>query len=232
MPGSDDERLGRLLHLIRRRERLTQRQLAERAGVPREDVIAIEAGRVGSLPLDRTRRVFEAVGARFRPTVWWNGAAADRLLDERHASLVERGVRAFERRRWKAAVEVTFADYGERGSIDILAAREPAQAVAVVEVKTEIGSLEEMNRVLDMKERLVPKIAEARFGWRPTVVGRILILPGTTAVRRIVERHAATLDAIYPARTNDIKAWLRAPVAPIRGIWFVSEVAHRDSESA
>lgn len=231
MTSTDDERTGRLLRLIRQRIGLTQRALAQAADVPREDVISVEAGRLGELPFDRTRRMFEAVGARARPAVWWNGAAADRLLDERHASLVERSVQAFARRQWETAVEVSFSDYGERGSIDILARRESARAVAVTEVKSDIGSLEETNRVLDMKERLSPKIVEARFGWRPTVVGRILIMPGTTSLRRIVERHAATMDAIYPARTSEIKAWLRAPTASIRGIWFMSEVAHSDSES-
>jgi transcriptional regulator with XRE-family HTH domain len=229
--STDDERLGRLLRLIRQRVGLTQRSLAQVADVTRENVMAVEAGRLGQLPFDRTRRMFEAVGARARPAVWWNGAAADRLLDERHAALVERGVKAYTRRQWETAIEVSFADYGERGSIDILAGRESARAVAVTEVKSEIGSLEETNRVLDMKERLAPKIAEARFGWRPRVVGRILIVPGTTSTKRILERHAATMNAIYPARTNEVKAWLRAPTASIRGIWFMSEVAHSDSES-
>ena len=231
VPPTEDERIGRLLRLIRRRARLTQRALAEIAGVPREDVIAVEAGRLGQLPFDRTRRMFEAVGGRARPAVWWNGAAADRLLDERHALLVERGVRAYGRRKWETAVEVSFADYGERGSIDILAGRMSAGAVAVTEVKSDIGSLEETNRVLDVKERLAPKIAHTRFGWRPAVIGRILILPGTTTMRRIVERHASTMDAIYPARSNEIRAWLRAPTASIRGIWFMSEVAHSDSDT-
>ena len=126
MTSTDGERIGRLLRLIRQRERLTQRALAGIANVPREDVIAVEAGRLGQLPFDRTRRMFEAVGARARPAVWWNGAAADRLLDERHAFIVERSVRAFAQRNWETAVEVSFADYGERRSIDILAARESA----------------------------------------------------------------------------------------------------------
>lgn len=229
---SDDMRLGRLLRLVRQRAQLTQRDVAERAGVPRDDVIAVEAGRLGRVPFDRTRRLFDAVGARLRPVAWWNGAAADRLLDERHALYVERGVRAFRRRRWETAVEVSFADYGERGSIDILAARAQFRAVAVAEVKTEIGSLEEMNRVLDVKERLAPKIAATRFGWHPKVVGRILILPGTTAMRGIVDRHSATMNAIYPTRTNEIKAWLLNPLTPIRGIWFVSEVGQRDSTTS
>jgi hypothetical protein len=63
-------------------------------------------------------------------------------------------------------------------------------------------------------------------------VGRILILPGTTSMRRIVERHASTMDAIYPARTNEIKAWLRSPTKSLRGIWFVSEVGNSDADSA
>lgn len=231
MTSLEDERIGRLLRLIRHRERMTQRALAASAGVPREDVMAIESGRLGRLPFDRTRRVFEVVGARARPTVWWNGAAADRLLDERHALMVERGVGAYRRREWEPAVEVSFAEYGERGSIDILAVRTAFRAVAVTEVKTDIGSLEGTNRVLDAKERLAPKIVEARFGWRPEVVGRILIVPGTASMRRIVQRHASTMRAIYPARTNEIKAWLRAPRAPIRGIWFMSEVAQGDLES-
>jgi hypothetical protein len=225
---SDDERAGRLLRLIRSREGFSQRDLARLAGVPRDDVMAVEAGRLGVVAFDRTRRMFDVVGARARATVWWNGAAADRLLDDRHASYVERGVGAYIRRRWEPAVEVSFADFGERGSIDILAARAAYRAVAVTEVKTDIGSFEEMNRVLDVKERLAPKIAAARFGWRPAILGRILILPGTTSMRRLVEGHGATMRAIYPARTNQIKAWLRAPTAPIRGIWFMSEVGDSD----
>ena len=228
MPISEDERLGRLLRLIRHRERITQRALAARARVPREDVIAVEAGGAGKIRLDRTRRMFEAVGGRARLTAWWNGAAADRLLDERHATLLERGVAAYRRRAWDPAVEVSFAEYGERGSIDILAARVAFRAIAVTEVKAEVGSMEEMNRVLDVKERLAPKVAAARFGWRPTVVGRILILPGTSAMRRLVARHASTMDSIYPARTHEVRAWLHAPSRPIRGIWFMSEVGGDD----
>jgi len=196
--------------------------------VPREDVIEVEAGHVGRVELDRTRRMFEAVGGRAQLTAWWNGAAADRLLDERHAAYIERGVQVYRRRDWDPAVEVSFSEYGERGSIDIFAGRQAFRAIAVNEIKADIGSFEEMHRVLDVKERLAPRIAERRFGWRPAVVGRILILPGTSAMRRLVERHASTMDAIYPARTREIKAWLREPTRSIRGVWFMSEVAPDD----
>jgi hypothetical protein len=229
--ASDDERLARLLILVRRRVGMTQRALASAAGVPRRDIMFVEAGRAGSVPLDRLRRLFELVGGRARLAVWWNGASADRLLDERHATLVERAVELFERRGWKAAVEVSYSRYGERGSIDILAGHKRTQAIAVSEVKSGFGSFEEMNRVLDVKERLAPSIAEERFGWRPAVVGRLLIVPDLRAIRRTVELHERTMHAIYPARGREVRAWLRAPVVPLRGIWFLSEAPERNSES-
>ena len=111
---SDDERLGQLLRAIRRRSGHTQADLALVAGVPRRHVIAVEAGRAGEVELHRLRRLFAAVDARLKATVWWRGAAADRLLDERHAALTELGVAVFARRGWQTAVEVTFSKVGER----------------------------------------------------------------------------------------------------------------------
>jgi DNA-binding XRE family transcriptional regulator len=229
--ASDDERLARLLILLRRRVGMTQRALAVAAGVPRRDIILVEDGLVGLVLLERVRQIFAVVGGRARLVVWWNGASADRLLDARHAALVERAVDIFQRRGWEAAVEVSFSRYGERGSIDILAGHQPRRAIAVSEVKSDIGSFEEMNRVLDVKERLAPAIAEARFGWRPATVGRLLIVPDVRAVRRTIEQHARTMQSIYPARGREVRAWLRTPAGPLRGIWFLSEVPEPNPES-
>jgi len=229
MPSPDDERLARLLLLLRRRAGLSQADLANAANVPRRDVQLVEAGAAGSVFLDRGRRIFEALGARGRFSVWWNGAAADRLLDERHAALVERAIGVFVQRGWETAVEVSFSEFGERGSIDIFAARRSAGAVAVSEIKSAFGSLEETNRVLDVKERLAPRIAEREFGWRPVVVGRLLIVADESTNRRIVAGHERTMGAIYPARGREVRAWLRQPDRPIRGIWFLSDARQRGS---
>jgi transcriptional regulator with XRE-family HTH domain len=231
MPSADDERVGRLLRAIRRRTGLTQLALALRAGVPRGDVMTIEAGYVGLIPLDRTRRVFDALGGRAKLTTIWNGAVADRLLDEAHARIVERALAVLQARGWRTAVEVSFSEYGERGSIDIFAAHPSAMAVAVAEVKSDFGSLEETNRVLDMKERLAPKLAERTFGFRPRTVGRLLILPDRSTLRRVVDEHVRTMGAVYPARGREVRRWLRDPRGPLRGIWFLSEVALSDTES-
>lgn len=223
-----DERLGLLLRTIRRRTGRTQAALAAAAGIPRRDVMRIEAGRAGEVELDRVRRAFAAVEARLRTIAWWNGAAADRLLDERHAAISERAVAVLARRGWLRAMEVTFSEWGERGSIDILAAHPSKRAAMVGEVKGSFGSLEETNRTLDAKVRLAPKLVLERFGWAPSSVSRVLILPNDNTVRRIVERHSATMDSLYPARSRDIRAWLRNPQGPISGIWFVSEVRDRN----
>jgi len=141
---------------------------------------------------------------------------------------VERAIGVLRRRQWATLAEVTFSEFGERGSIDILAARESARAVAICEVKSDFGSLEETNRILDVKERLAPVIAQRVLGWRPAVVGRLLIVPDRLTIRRIVERHASTMDTVYPARSREVRRWLRDPAQPLRGIWFLSEVRDAD----
>jgi hypothetical protein len=188
----------------------------------------VEAGAVGMIQLDRVRRIFEAAGGRARLSVSWNGAAADRLLDERHAALVERTIAGLERYRWRGDPEVSFSEFGERGSIDVLGSHRRRHAIAVCEVKSELGSLEETNRALDAKVRLAQKIAIERLGWRPETVGRILIVADSSTNRRILRRHSRTMTNLYPGTTNEVKRWLRAPDEAFSGIWFLSEVPNRD----
>lgn len=227
----EDVRLGEVLRAIRRRVGVTQEALAARAGVPVRDIMAVEAGRAGDVELDRLRRLFFAVNGRARLATWWGGAAADRLVDERHAALVEWALTILRRRNWETAAEVSFSRYGERGSVDVLGAYRPTLAVLIGEVKASIGTLEETNRVLDAKERLAPFIAADRFGFTPRFVGRILILPEDRTIRRIVAAHEATMTAVYPARGREVRAWLRRPERPLRAIWFLSELQHPQPNS-
>jgi len=222
--AADDERVGATLKAIRRRLALTQEAVAALAEAPVRDVIAIETARARDVRLGRIRAVFGAVDGMARLSTWWHGAAADRLLDERHAGLVESALRVLRQRGWETAAEVSFSEFGERGSIDILAGYRPALALAVGEVKSSIGSMEEMHRMLDVKERLAPGLWWERFGWRPRIVGRVLILPDDRSIRRIVERHAVTMATVYPARGREVRAWLRHPDRPLRGVWFLSDL--------
>jgi len=127
-------------------------------------------------------------------------------------------------------IEVSYSEFGERGSIDVFAGLPPRRAVVVLEVKSDIGSLEEMNRILDVKERLAPKLAVAQFGWRPEFVGRILVLPEDLTLRRLLHKHAQTMRTIYPATSREVRAWLRNPASRLRGIWFLSETRNKPNE--
>jgi hypothetical protein len=218
----DDDRIAALIRMIRHELRLTQQQLANTARVPLRDVKLVESGRAADVNVGRLRAIIQAQDGRLRLTGWWHGAAADQLLDRRHAALVERVVALLKARGWMAYVEVSFSEFGERGSIDVLALRPRDFVALVIEVKTTIGSLEETNRVFDAKIRLAPAIVVKRFGWRPRTVACALVLPDESTVRRIVQRHAATMDSLYPARSREVRRWLRRPDRPLRGIWFLS----------
>jgi transcriptional regulator with XRE-family HTH domain len=225
----DDERLAELIRAIRRELGQTQVQLAVSAGIPLNDVKRIEAGVAGSVRLARIRKAFEAVDGRLYLSPWWRGAAADRLLDERHAELVERLVALLRERGWIVEFEVSFNEWGERGSIDVLAWHPTRHAVAVCEVKTAFGSLEETNRILDVKVRVAPVLIERRVGWRPAVVGRILVVPGSSTIRRTIANHAATMGSKYPARSLEVRAWLREPSIDLSAIYFLSDRRHTTS---
>jgi transcriptional regulator with XRE-family HTH domain len=219
---TDDERLGLLLRKLRRSQGITQEALAKTARIPVAEIGRFENGGGAKLELGRIRKLFEHCDARARVAVWWQGAALDRLLDEEHALIAETAARSMAQYNWDTPMEVTFSEFGERGSIDIFGHRRDRLAVAVCEVKSAFGSLEDLNRSLDTKVRLAPKVCRDRFGWSPIHVARVLIVPEIGSIRRFVATHEQTMRSLYPATSRDVRAWLRSPESGMSGIWFVS----------
>jgi transcriptional regulator with XRE-family HTH domain len=220
----DDIRLGRIGRALRRRLNLTQRELGRRAGLSQQAVSLVERGHGSRLSGGSMRRLFGALDARWEPTVSWRGGELDRLLDARHARLVGIVVNVLRGLGWVVEVEVTYSSYGERGSIDLLAWWPPGRIALVIEVKSELVSVEATVRKLDEKVRLtIESIAETRFGEAPLAVGRLLVLPASTTERQRVARADAVLGAAFPLRSDAVRAWLRSPRGPIRGILFVRD---------
>ena len=220
----DDQRVGRVLRLLRQRRGLTQAQLGREAGVSQALVSLMERGHLESVSLRTLRRVFAVVDARCELCPSWRGGALDRLLDEAHAALVLHRAAALHDAGWTVAIEATYSVYGERGSIDVFAARMPELAVTVEEVKSDLTSLEQLGRKTDEKVRLVrARLCRDRFGFDPVAVGRILVLPDSATARRRVRRLAPALDSMFPARTWDVRRWLRKPIGDIAGILFVAD---------
>ena len=118
--------------------------------------------------------------------------------------------------------EISYSEYGERGSIDLAPLQAATRVLLIVEVKTELVSIESTLRKLEEKVRLGPSIVRDRFGWQPALVGRVLVLPEESTARRRVARHSAVLDQAFPQRGRAFISWLRSPFGPLAAIWFAS----------
>lgn len=216
----DDVRIGRILRQLRIRRRWRQRDVAEVAGVSQSMVSLIERGHLATASLRVLRGVFAAVDARLEGVVTWRGGLVDRLLDEGHARLVGAFAQELTRSGWDVHVEVSFSEFGDRGSIDVLALRQSERVVLVGEIKTRLLAIDDTIRRLDVKARLAPKIVFDRFGWRPSVVGRVLVIEEGSTARRRVASHAGALEAAFPDRGRVVWRWLRRPVGRLRGLVF------------
>lgn len=203
--------MGATARALRRRLGLRQSDVADHSGVSQSTVSRLELGDIEHITVGVVRAVLGVLDARLDLDASWRGAGRDRLLDEGHARLCGLVARELTRLGWQVWPEVTFSHFGERGSIDILAWHAASRILSVIEVKTEIGSIEDLSRRLDAKVRLAKGIASERFSLQPVTVARFVVLPDERSCRRLVERHAALMDASFPARTVEVRRWLRDP---------------------
>ena len=201
----DDARLGRLIRVVRQRRGWRQTDLAAKASVGKTLIAEIESGRLEGIGLARMRKVVGAFGLSLELTIRGLGADVDRLLDERHASLLGACAAWLKSLGWLTVAEVSYSEWGERGSIDLLAWHAPTATLLVIEIKTELVSVEATLRKHDEKVRLAPTIAR-RLGWYPTSVARLLVLPDL----RTEHRRVAGLRR-HPAR-HRWRARVRGPV--------------------
>lgn len=121
------------------------------------------------------------------------------------------------------AIEVTYSEFGERGSVDVLGARRDPLTMVVVEVKSELTAIEATLRKLDEKVRIVRQsLGRERFGFRARFVARLLVLPSNDTARRRVARSSDVLGVVFPDRGGRVRTWLRAPAGDLAGILFVA----------
>jgi transcriptional regulator with XRE-family HTH domain len=207
----DDMRIGAAFRAVRVRRRWRQTDVAARAGVSRGLISLIERGHLGSVTLATLRRVAAVHEIRLDTYARWRGAALDRLLGARH-SLLHEAVAAWLATipGWRTAPEVSFAVYGERGVIDILAFHEATTALLVIELKTSIADVNELIGSVDRKRRLAARIARER-GWQPRWVSTWVIVSRDRTNQRRIAAHLTMLRAAFPADGRAVRAWLRRP---------------------
>ena len=152
----DDWRVGLIIRALRRRRGWRQSDLASRSGVSQPAISLVERGHVDTMSLRAARRILLALEIRGVLDLRWRGGTLDRTLDEGHAALAGIVVRSLATYGWESAVEVTYAIYGERGSIDLLAFHRATSCLLVIDVKTELTSIEETLR----RQRRDPALAQ------------------------------------------------------------------------
>lgn len=214
-------RFGRIVRALRRRRGWRQQDLADRVGVSQSLISLVERGHGDRVALRTLLRIAAALDARLVLDLRWRAGDLDRLLDEGHAAIGAEMAARLGRHAWRTAMEVTYADGSSSGSIDILGWHEASRSLLVIENKTEITSGEATLRKLDEKERVAPRLAEARFGWSARTVSRLLVVDDTTTARRRVAAHAALFDSALPLRGVDVSRWIRSPDGAVAGLLFL-----------
>jgi transcriptional regulator with XRE-family HTH domain len=217
----DDRQLGSTIRALRHRRGWRQADIARRARLSRELVSRVERGGAAAVPVGAIRALADALGARFDPTIRWQGGDLGRLLNARHAAMHEAMARQLAAiGSWVVEPEVSFSIYGERGAIDILGWHAGARLLLVIELKTELVDISELMGTLDRKRRLAEQIGRAR-GWAAIHVGVWLVVADTRTNRRALATHATALRTKYPADGRTIRSWLRHPEGRVLALSFL-----------
>lgn len=230
----DDQRLGTVIRQVRIRRGLRQSDVARLARVSQSTASRIERGHFGSVSIDALRRLAAALDIRIDLTPRWRAGDLDRLLNARHSMLHEQVARRLEALAgWTFRPEVSFAIYGERGVVDILAHHAGTGALLVIELKTDIADVNELVGTVDRKRRLAVEIArDSGIAVSPRARTSVwVIVAASMTNRRRVEAHRTMLRAAFPFDGRQMAGWLQRPVEPVRAlsIWSGS---HRGTTGA
>lgn len=222
----DVTRLGSVFRAVRIRKGWRQVDVARSAGVSQPMISRIERGHVRHVSLAVLLQVAAALEVRVDVVPRWRGGDLDRMLNAGHAALHQRVARLFAGTDWLVVPETTFAIYGERGVIDILAFHPPTGALLVVELKSEIVDVQQLMAAVDRYRRLVPRVARER-GWHVRSVSVWAAVRDTKTNRRRAAEHAAVLRVAFPHDGRSVRRWLRAPSGTLAALSFIADGAVR-----
>lgn len=227
----DMVRIGRTFRAVRIRRGWRQEDLARRAGVSVASIRRIEHREGTRLVLSTLLKVAEALEVRIdlRPT--WRGGDLDRMLNAGHAVLHEQMAVILDGLpEWQWMPEVSFAIYGERGVIDILAFHAGNGMLLIVELKTEIVDVGDLVGTMDRRRRLGRRIAAER-GWDARSVSCWVVIRESATNRRRLDAHRAVLRHAFPVDGLAVRQWLRHPAPAINALSLLSD-AHSMSGKA
>ena len=214
-------RLSTVFRAIRIRKRWRQVDVAKAAGDSQTMVARAEDHRITGMRLEIILRIATALDIRVDFSPRWRGGELDRTLNAGHAAMHEQVAALLSAAPdWTFHPEVSFAIYGERGIIDILAFHPKTGALLVIELKTELVDVQALIGSVDRYTRLAKGVA-AKRGWSARHVSCWVIISDATRNRRQVANHPGVLGAAFPADGRKMRGWLRDPNRSIRALSFV-----------
>jgi transcriptional regulator with XRE-family HTH domain len=192
----------------------TQRTLEERSGVCQSMISRIERGHVRDLTFRTATALLEAMGARLvigvdAPYL----ADRGRQRDAGHARLSAGVVRRLRAAGWDVRTEVEVGGDRSRGWIDVLAFHPATGVMLVIELKTEIHDLGQIERSLGWYEREA-WLAGRRFGWQPTSSIACLLLLMTEVNDTRATANRRSIDLGFQCRARDLVGIVGGRVAP------------------
>jgi len=224
-----DPQVGAVFRAVRQRRGFRQQDVAARAGVSHAQISLVERGHIGSLTLNAMRQIAGPLEITLDLSARWRGADVDRLLNAGHARMHEDIARLLNGvGGWVHHPEISFAIYGERGVIDILAHHTATSSLLIVELKTELASIEDLLDTMGRRRRLARTICRD-LGWEVATVSTWVVVAESDASRRRVREHAATLRSAFPDDGRRVRAWLRRPHGEISALSFWANARGRSS---
>jgi transcriptional regulator with XRE-family HTH domain len=220
----DDLAVGRLFRELRVRLGWTQLVVARKAGFSRSLYAEIERGQIDGVRLATLRKVATVLEVRLVLEPRWRGAALDRMLSSRHASMTEAITRLLLDAGWDVRPEVSFSHYGERGIVDVAAWHAESRTLLLIELKTELVDVNDLLAVTDRRRRLAARIVEP-FGWNPAAVSQWVVVAESRTNRRRLAEHRTVLRTVFPVDGRRLASWLRNPREAISALWFLPDAA-------
>jgi transcriptional regulator with XRE-family HTH domain len=216
--------LGAVFRAVRVRHGWRQQDVAERAASSPSTISRIERGHAGTLALETLLAVAAALEIRIDFIPRWRGGDLDRMLGAGHGRMHEQIARLLRRHgQWIGIPEVSFAVYGERGVIDILAFHAARRKLLVIELKTELVDVQELLSAVDRYRRLASRLAAER-GWDVQGAATWVVMRDTTTNRRRVAAHATVLRSALPHDGRTVRCWLRDPEGSLAALSFLPDM--------
>jgi transcriptional regulator with XRE-family HTH domain len=188
-------RLGAEIRKARSQRHLTQRQVADLAGVGRMVVSRIERG-VGGVPIEALQRVALAVGHPLIITLQRD--VVGETADAGHLAMQELVLGVGRRAGFHGRFELAMRVAEPWRSTDVGLIHDALRMLIVVECWNTIGDVGAAARASTRKLSEASALAAARWGELPAVTGLVWVIRSSARNRALVARYPEVFTARFP----------------------------------